>query len=228
MKTFALTLLLIGAAIASNSTNNTNSTHCDPYIERCDDNPPPPQNYMGWYWSHGALSWVQTFLVAGLLIGYKDALAKIGNQAEIVSYSIVALNFIGYIAVSVKWSITAAMKGSELSKLNKYKMYYKLLRISRFYSWFLSLINIGWFLAIILQVLLYHNFGTGVTKPSIIVPVIGLSLEVILRVAYSFSQFYSMKLMMCWAYDWPEQGRCSFEADLPPEEDLESEDTTSL
>ena len=221
MKSFAITLLLIGATIAQE-----NQSVCDPYIDSECLYKPPPENYMGWYYSHGALSWVQTFFMGGMLIAYQSALEQIGTQAEAISYAIIGLNFIGYFIVAVKWSISANETGTVLGMLNKYKRYYKLLRISNFYTWFLSLINLGWFTALILQVLIYHTFPTGTTKPSIWIPVIGLSVEVVLRFVYSFSQYYSSKLMKCWAYDWPELGKCTFTADEPGA--LEGEDASSL
>ena len=221
MKSLVITLLLIGATIAQ-----LNQSVCDPYIDSNCRYTPPPENYMGWYYSHGALSWVQAFFMGGMLVAYQNALEQIGTQAEAISYAIIGLNFIGYFIVAVKWSITANKTGTVLGMLNKYKRYFKLLRVSNFYTWFLSLINLGWYVALILQVLIYHTFPTGATKPSILIPVIGLSVEVVLRFVTSFSQYYSSKLMKCWAYDWPETGKCSFEADEPGA--LDSEDASSL
>ena len=152
-----------------------------------------------------------------MLIAYEDVLRRIGHQAEAISYALTALNFIGYFAVSVKWSITAPAvstpdKGTVLWGLNKFKAYHKLLRIANFYTWFLAAINIGWYVALILQVTKYHrwNTGQGEIVPSIVIPAVGLGVEVALRTVYTFSQYYSQRLMMCWAYDWPELGKCIY------------------
>jgi hypothetical protein len=137
-----------------------------------------------------------------LLAVYSTGLSVLGTVGT-ASWVIGALNFIGYMPVGLVWVFTVIG-----DNIPAYKRYYRWLIASNIYGWLLTVLNITWYLVLVLVILIFHVFDAGTTKPNIYLPLVGMTVELILQILYSVGFGKSKRLMRCWGFDYPDYGVC--------------------
>ena len=109
-----------------------------------------------------------------------------------ISYSCAALLFVCYVPVGVLGILTSPENTDYNERWRGW------LIASNAYGWSLTIITTGWYTVLILFITAFHKFDDGVIKPSILIPVIGIIIEIVLRVLYQIAYDKSEKLMNCW------------------------------
>jgi hypothetical protein len=199
-KTLALTLLL-GAAIA-----------CDPWIQDCTPKEDMPRRFIGAYWMHGIVSYIQAVYQFATFSAYTSSLTLFGDTMLIASYAIAGANFLGYFPVALIWTLSVVWDDASM-----YKRYFGWLKASNIYGWLLTATNVTWYVVLVLYIFIFGNYANGAT-PDFILPIAALSIEGILQILYSIGYGKSRKLMHCWYYEYPMKGYCDWTFEEPEDD----------
>merc|ERR1719361_106394 len=182
------------------------ATACDPWVDQdCTPVDDLPRAYIGAYWMHGIVSYIQSVYQMAIFGAYSSSLTLFGTAMLSASYAIAGANFIGYFPVAVIWTLTAAWDDRSM-----YQTYYGWLVASNIYGWILTSTNLTWYVVLVLYIFLFGTW-TGGQTPDFILPVVGASIEGILQILYSIGYGKSKALMNCWGYDYYDLGYCDAE-----------------
>ena len=191
-KTLAIALLL-GAAIA-----------CDPWVDDCTPQEDLPRRFIGAYWMHGIVSYIQSIYQFIVFSAYVSSLTLFsGDTFLVASYGIAAANFLGYFPVALIWTLSVVW-----DDVSMYKRYFGWLKASNIYGWLLTVTNLTWYGVLILYIFVFGAFSGA--KPSFILPIAASSIELILQILYSIGYGKSRKLMYCWYYEMQTKGYCDW------------------
>jgi len=154
--------------------------------------------YTGYKWFMIVTAFMYAVYAMPLVGAYMSSLGTIGVVFTAVSWGIGALQFAGYLPVGILGIFT------DVDDVHANKRWRGWLIASNIYGWILAASQEVWWVVVVLFVLIFHTFGAGVTAPTIWIPVVGISLELIMQVMFSIGYGKSKKLMECWIHQTTE------------------------
>ena len=140
----ALTIVLLATIVAAT---------CDPDDVDCIPQENMPRKYIGKWWMYGILSWMRAITPFIINFVYASIITELGVAVLAYTYTVGALNFIGFVPAGIFWIFTVI--GGDKYTYTRYRGW---LIASNIYGWLLSVINITWYIVLILYVLIFHTW----------------------------------------------------------------------